>query len=137
MPWYGFIHPFTAVLTLILGIKTAQTSMSRVQDWDFPVRKIRNRTVLFALLVVFNMVIGFIFNVVLAGSGLDVALLGHLPLSIIAVVLAIGAALISFTRSRKPGEVSELMKFHGWIVAIALAAIMTMSFIGVLKLFEG
>lgn len=135
MPWYGYIHPAAALFTLVYGIRTAQLSMSKVEDWDFPLRRIRTQTVLFTLFCVVNLVLGFVGNAIMAGVGKQVRLSGHIVLAIGIVVLAILAAVTTFTRSRKPGEVSPYMKFHGWAIAVALAAMLAMLFTAILKLF--
>ena len=61
MPWYGFIHPVVAIATLVFGIMIAQTSMSRTEYWDFPLRRQRTRSTVYFLLCVANLIMGFLF----------------------------------------------------------------------------
>lgn len=135
MPWYGFIHPIVAIATLVFGIMTAQTSMSRTEYWDFPVRKQRMRSVVYFLLCIANLVMGFLFAAALRGRGVDVKLSLHIPLAIGASAMALLSAAVTFTRSRRSGELAPLMRYHGWFVAISLAMVLTMAFTGVLALF--
>ncbi len=135
MPWYGFIHPVFAVLTLVYGIVTARISLGSPEDWNFPLRRVRTRSVVYFLFCVANLVMGLMISSALRGRGVDVDLTFHVPLAVAALVLALLASLATFTRSRKPGELSSFMRFHGWIIAVSLAAILTMGFIGLLALF--
>jgi hypothetical protein len=134
MPWYGFIHPVFAIVTMVYGIGTARTSMSKADAWDFPLRRVRTRTVIYFLLCVANLVLGYLMNAVLHGRGAAVKLTAHVPLAIAAVGLALVAAIFTFTRSRVPGQVSPLMKFQGWVLAVSMSAILTMAFVGLLAL---
>ena len=52
MPWYGFIHPLLAIGAIALGLVTAQTSLSKVSDWDFPMRRQRSRSIYFLMLCI-------------------------------------------------------------------------------------
>ncbi len=135
MPWYGFIHPVFALLTMVYGIGIARLSMSKVDAWDFPLRRVRTRTVVYFLLCVVNLVLGYLISAAIQGRGVEVKLTAHVPLAIASVVLALAAAIFTFTRSRIPGQVSPLMKFQGWLLAVSLSAILTMAFTGVLALF--
>ena len=135
MPWYGFIHPLFALATMAFGVRVAQTSMSKVDTWDFPLRRVRSRSVVYFLLCVANLVLGYLVGAALSGRGVDVKLTAHVPLAIVAVALALVAAVIGFTRSRVPGQGPPLMKFQGWLLAVSLAAILTMGFTGLLALF--
>lgn len=135
MPWYGFIHPVLAVGTMVYGIATAQTSIKRLGDWDFPLRRQRTRSTVFFLLCVANMVLGFVVRIILRAQASDVALTFHAPLAIITVVLALGASLVTFSQGKRPGELPNLMRLHPWLVVVAVVIIMTMGFIGLLKLF--
>jgi cytochrome bd-type quinol oxidase subunit 2 len=135
MPWFGYIHPLLAIGTMVYGVRIAQVSVSRLLEWDFPLRQQRNRTVIFFLLVIANLVLGFLVNAALRGQGRGVSLTFHLPLAIIICVLALLATLVTFTRARKPGEVSGLMKFHPWLVVLPVVGIMTAGLIGLLKAF--
>jgi hypothetical protein len=49
--------------------------------------------------------------------------------------VALLAAAITFTRSRRAGELPSIMRYHGWFVAVSLAMVLTMAFTGVLALF--
>ncbi|UCG44221.1 MAG: hypothetical protein JSU73_06345 [candidate division WOR-3 bacterium] len=135
MPWYGFIHPLLAIATLVFGIMIAQTSMSRTEYWDFPLRRQRTRSIVYFLLCVANLVMGFLFATALRGRGVDVKLSLHVPLAIAATATALLAAAITFTRSRRPGELPGVMRYHGWFVAVSLAIVLTMAFTGVLAVF--
>ncbi len=124
MPWYGYIHPLLAIATLALGLVTAQTSLSRITQWDFPFTTQRHRSIVFLLLTVANFVIGLLVTADLRGRGFDTRLTGHLPLAIITMVLALAAALVTFTRSRS-GEVSGAMRIHPLLMVAALTTIFT------------
>ena len=133
MPWYGFIHPLLAIGTFALGLVTAQTSLSKVSDWDFPLRRQRNRSIIFVLLCVANFGMGLFVNTALHGIHKGVKLSGHLTLSIIVLVAAFLAALVTFARS-KPGETPPLMRWHAVLSIAAVALILTMAFLTGLKL---
>ena len=131
MPWYGFIHPLVAVGTLALGLVTGQTSLSKMTEWDFPLRKQRTRSIFFFLLTVLNFVLGMVVTTALRGGGFKVKLTGHMPLAIAIMVLAMLAALVTFTRGRA-GEVSGAMRLHPLLVIAALALIFTNGFLTIL-----
>jgi hypothetical protein len=133
MPWYGFIHPVLAIGTIALGLVTAQTSLSKVSDWDFPMRRQRRRTIYFLLLSIVNFVMGLVVNLALRRINRGVVLPGHLTLSIIVMVFALGATLLTFTRS-EPGKTPRHMSWHGTLVVAAVALILTMGFLTGLKL---
>lgn len=133
MPWYGFIHPAAAIGTIALGLMTAQTSLSRVSDWDFPMRRQRSRTIAFLMLSIANFVMGLVVNLALRNIHKGVALSGHLTLSIIVTVLAFGATLLTFTRS-EPGKTPPQMRWHAMFMVTAVALILTMGFLTGLKL---
>jgi len=133
MPWYGFIHPVLAIGTLGLGLVTAQTSLSKVSDWDFPLRRQRSRSIFFLLLCIANFIVGLFVNMGLRGIHKEVTMSGHMLLSVIVLVTAFVAALIAFARSR-PGETPPLMRWHAVFSVIATALILTMAFLGGLKL---
>lgn len=135
MPWYGYIHPVLAIATMVYGVKIAQVSVARLLEWDFPLRQQRNRTVIFFLLCIANLVLGLLVNSLLRGQGRGVNLTFHLPLAIIICVLALLATLVTFARPRQPGEVPGLMKFHPWLVVLPVVGIMTAGFIGLLAAF--
>ena len=134
MPWYGFIHPILALGTMVYGVRVAQVSMSRVLDWDFPLRRQRAHSIVFFLLCVANLVIGYLANAGM-GEGQQVKLTFHVPLAFIVVIMSVFAGLVTFTRSRKPGEVSGLMKFHHWLIFIPAVIILAMAMTGLLALF--
>lgn len=133
MPWYAFIHPVLALGTLALGLVTAQTSLSRVSDWDFPMRRQRSRSITLLLLCIANFVIGLFVNMGLRGIRKEVVLSGHMTLSIIVLVAAFLAALITFTRSQ-PGRTPPQMRWHAILVVLATALMLTMAFLTGLKL---
>ena len=135
MPWYGFIHPLLAIVALWLGLVTAQTSLSKISDWDFPLRRQRGRSITFFLLCVANFAVGLFVNVALRDIHKGVKITGHLPLSIFVLVAAFLAVLVTFARSR-PGELSPLMRWHSMLSIAALAVILTMGFLGGLGLFS-
>jgi hypothetical protein len=133
MPWYGFIHPLLAIVALGLGLVTAQTSLSKISDWDFPLRRQRSRSISFLLLCVANFGLGLVVNIALRGIHKGVTITGHVPLSIVVLVAAFLAALVTFTRSQ-PGETPPLMRWHAILSIAAVAVILTMGFLGALKL---
>ena len=133
MPWYGFIHPVLAIATLGLGLVTAQTSLSKVSDWDFPMRRQRTRSIAFLLLCIANLVIGLFVNMGLRGIHKEVRISGHVTLSIVVLVASFGAALLTFTHSQ-PGETPPLMRWHAILTITAVALILTMTFLTGLKL---
>jgi hypothetical protein len=133
MPWYGFIHPVLAIGTLALGLVTAQTSLSKVSDWDFPMRRQRSRTIAFLLLCIANFIIGLFVNMGLRGIHKGVVLSGHMTVSIIVLIAALGAALLTFTRS-EPGQTPPHMRWHATIMIAAVALMLTMTFLVGLKL---
>lgn len=135
MPWYGFIHPLLAVFTLVYGIVTIQTNMSRILDWNFPLRRQRVRGVVFFLLTVANLILGFVISAALRGQGLKFRLIAHVPLAFAVVVLALGASLTMFARPRKPGDIPGLMRINPWLGFIALALTLTMGFTALLVVF--
>jgi len=134
MPWYGFIHPVLAVVTIGLGLVTAQTSLSKISDWDFPLRRQRGRTIIFFLLVIANFIIGLFVNAGLRVIHKGVNITGHLLLSIIVLAVGFLATLVTFARSR-PGETPPLMRWHSMLLIAALALMLTMGFLGALNLF--
>lgn len=133
MPWYGFIHPVLAIGSIALGLVTAQTSLSRVSDWDFPMRRQRSRTIYFLLLSIANFVMGLVVNLALRSIHKGVVLSGHLTLSIIVLVCAFAATLLTFTRS-EPGKTPPHMRWHATFMVAAVALILTMGFLTGLKL---
>ncbi|MBM3332868.1 hypothetical protein FJY68_13640 [candidate division WOR-3 bacterium] len=133
MPWYGFIHPIIALGTLALGLVTAQVSLSKVSDWDFPMRRQRGRSIYFLLLCLANFVMGLFVNMGLRGIHKGVELSGHMTLSIIVLVAALVAALITFTRSQ-PGQTPPHMRWHATLMILAVALMLTMTFLTGLKI---
>ena len=133
MPWYAFLHPILAIGTLVLGLVTAQTSLSKVSDWDFPMRRQRSRSIAFLLLCIANFVIGLFVNMALRSVHNGVALSGHMTLSIVVMLAAFIAALITFTRSQ-PGQTPPQMRWHAVLAILATALILTMAFLTGLKL---
>jgi uncharacterized YccA/Bax inhibitor family protein len=133
MPWYGFIHPALAIGTFALGLVTAQTSLSKVSDWDFPMRRQRSRSIAFLMLCIANFVMGLFVNMGLRNIHKGVVLSGHMTLSIIVMVAAFGAALLTFTRSQ-PGQTPPHMRWHATLTIAAIALILTMAFLTGLKL---
>lgn len=135
MPWYGFIHPVFAIVTLVYGLQTAQVSLTKLNDWDFPLRRQRSRSIIFFVLCVANFIVGLLAAILIRGGGGKIKLAGHVPLAVVAMVFSMFAALVTFTRS-KPGDLSNLMRMHPVLVLVALACIFTMGFIAVLAIFN-
>jgi hypothetical protein len=133
MPWYAFIHPALAIGTLALGLVTAQVSLSKVSEWDFPMRRQRSRSIFFLLLCIANFIMGLFVNMGLRGIHKGIELSGHLTLSIVALVAALIAALITFTRS-EPGKTPPQMRWHATLMVAAVALMLTMTFLTGLKL---
>lgn len=135
MPWYGYIHPVLALVTLIYGLTIGKVSLSRLDDWDFPLRLVRKRTFIFALLTILNLGVGLLVQAILVGSGKGFHLVAHLPLAILVVALALLATLVTFSKSR-PGELPPIMRWHPILIVISLALTMTMGFITLLRVFK-
>jgi hypothetical protein len=133
MPWYGFIHPVIAIGSIALGLVTAQTSLSKVSDWDFPMRRQRSRSIAFLMLCIANFVMGLLVNMGLRNIHKGVVLSGHMTLSIIVLIAAFGAALLTFTRSES-GKTPPHMRWHATFVVAAVALMLTMTFLVGLKL---
>lgn len=133
MPWYAFIHPLLAIGTMVLGLVTAQTSLSRVTEWDFPMRRQRSRSIAFLLLCIANFVMGLIVSMALQSMHKGLVLSGHMTLSIAVLVAAFGATLLTFTRSEE-GKTPPHMRWHAILLAAAVALILTMAFLTGLKL---
>lgn len=131
MPWYGFIHPLMALSTLGLGLVTAQTSMSKITEWDFPLRRQRYRTVVFFLLTVANFIVGLLAMSALRGRGFQTKLTGHMPLAIVTMAVAMLASLVSFAR-HQPGGGGSVLRFHSILMVAALALILTTGFLTLL-----
>jgi heme A synthase len=133
MPWYGFIHPVIAIGTIALGLVTAQTSLSKVSDWDFPMRRQRSRSIAFLMLCIAGFIIGLLVNMGLRNIHKGVVLSGHMTLSLIVLIAAFGAALLTFTGS-EPGKTPPHMRWHATLVVAAVALMLTMTFLVGLKL---
>ncbi|MEO0009644.1 MAG: hypothetical protein ABIK51_03880 [candidate division WOR-3 bacterium] len=134
MPWYGYIHPVLALLTFGYGVTIGQLTLSRLGEWDFPLRRLRQRTLIYFLLTLANLGLGLLFNALLTGQGKAVRLLAHLPLAIAAAVLALLATLVTYGKAR-PGEVPASLRWHPLFTVASLALIMTMGFTALLKVF--
>ncbi len=135
MPWFGFIHPLLAIFTFIYGLTIGQVSLSRLDDWDFPLRRVRKRTLIFFLLVVANFLLGLVVNIILGARGERVVLFAHLPIAIAITVFTLLATLITFSKGRL-GELPEKMRWHPILVVISLALIMTIAFTALLKVLR-
>ncbi len=134
MPWYGFIHPILALATIAYGVVTGQTSLARINDWNFPQRKQRYRSVIFLMMVAANFVIGLAATALIRGTGRELKLPVHRPLAITAIFLAVIAALVTFSQGKR-GEVSSLMRLHPVIMILVLVVLFTMGFITALSVF--
>ncbi|HDQ99623.1 MAG TPA: hypothetical protein ENN51_04985 [candidate division WOR-3 bacterium] len=133
MPWYGYIHPLLALITLAHGIRTARVGMNKVLDWDYPLRRQRNRSIVFLLLCVGNLVLGFSVNVLLRGQDAAVHLTMHLPLAVAVTVLAVVAVICTFIRPKRLGELSGPMRIHHWLLIVASVMVLTMALTGLLR----
>ena len=135
MPWYGFIHPILAIVTLIIGMLIGQVSLTKINDWDFPLRRQRSRSILFFVLCAANFLIGLLAAILIRGGGGKVKLAGHIPLAVAAMLFSMLAALVTFTKS-KPGDLSGSMRMHPLLILAALACVFTMGLIAVLAIFK-
>lgn len=133
MPVYAFIHPVLAVATIVWGVTIAQVSMQRMADWDFPLRRVRSRTMIYLLLCTANFGAGLAFNALLAGRRL--VLPAHLTIGIIVCVLALLALLVTLAPG-KPGQLPGLMRWHPVLTVASLALIITQGFLTGLKLLR-
>jgi fatty acid desaturase len=136
MRWYGYIHPLLAIVTLFYGVTIGQLALSRLDDWDFPLRRLRTRTLIYFILTVINIGLGLLFNFLLSQSGKPMKLLAHLPLAITVSVLALLATIITYSRSKKPGELAPSLRWHPLLITASLALIMTMGFTALLKVLK-
>ena len=134
MPWYGFIHPLLAIGTFAYGVALGQTSMSKLNDWNFPLRRQRYRSIVFFLLCAANFVVGLVASAMMRGTGHGVKITGHMPLAVVALIFSVIGTLVTFARA-KPGELSGTMRLHPVIIIIALASILTMGFLSIMALF--
>lgn len=130
MPFYAFLHPFIAVLTLVWGVTIAQVSMQRMADWDFPLRRVRSRTLVYLLLCATNFAAGLAFNSLLGSRRL--VLPAHLTLGIIVCVLAL-LALLATLAPGKPGQPPGLMRWHPVLTVASLSLIITQGFLTALR----
>uniref|UniRef100_A0A7C4GHN0 Cytochrome b561 domain-containing protein n=1 Tax=candidate division WOR-3 bacterium TaxID=2052148 RepID=A0A7C4GHN0_UNCW3 len=99
-------------------------------DWDFPLRRVRTRTLVYALLCLANFGAGLLFNNLLSSRRL--VLPAHLTLGIIACVLAVLALLVTLPRG-KPGQLSGVIRWHPVLTVASLALIMTLGFLTALR----
>jgi magnesium-transporting ATPase (P-type) len=134
MPWYGFLHPLMAIGTIAFGVVTAQTSLARINEWNFPLRKQRYRSVVLLMMVAVNFVVGFIVTAFIRGPGRELKLPGHRPLAVVAIVLAVLCALVTFTKGKR-GELPSPMRLHPVMMMVLLVVMFTMGFITVLSVF--
>jgi hypothetical protein len=134
MPWYGFVHPLLAIGTLAYGIVVGQTSLARINDWNFPLRRQRYRSVIFMMMVVANFVLGMVATALIRGTGRALKLPAHRPLAIVAVILAVLGAVVTFSQGRR-GEVASLMRLHPVIMVLVLVVLLTMGFVTALSVF--
>lgn len=132
MPWYGFIHPVLALLSLVYGLGVGQVSLSKLGDWDFPLRTLRRRSFFFFLLCVGNLLLGLFVNLQLRSQGRGVVLTAHLPLAIGACITA-GLAVLATFSPGKPGETPPLLRWHPILSVVSLGLILTNGFVVLLK----
>ena len=135
MPWYGFIHPILAIGTLVIGLQIGQVSLTKINDWDFPLRKQRSRSILLFVLCAANFLLGLLAAILIRGGGDKIKLAGHVPLAVVAMLFSMLAALATFTKS-KPGDLSGMMRLHPVLILVTLTAIFTMGVISVLAIFN-
>jgi hypothetical protein len=136
MPWYGFIHPILALATFGYGMRAAQVSVSKLRDWNFPLRRQRTRSTIFFLLCVANLVLGFLATLLMRGRGMkDFTISAHLPLAMATIVLALAASLVTFGQPKRPGELPPVMRLHPMLLVVAGVLILTMVLLGLLKAF--
>lgn len=134
IPWYGFIHPVVSLLTLAYGLTIAQVGLTRINDWDYPLRQQRNRTIAYFLLCVGNFLLGLLFATLIRGRGAELKLPGHMALSIVVLVVTAAATVVTFGKTRM-GEVAQVTRSHPVLMVISLAGVLTMGFLTALRLF--
>jgi hypothetical protein len=135
MPGYGYIHPVMAVAALVVGVFFSQTSLTKMGEWDFPLRRIRIRTFLYFVLCAANLLVGMLAAMGIRAKGTELKLIAHVPLAIAVVVLALLAVLCTFGRS-KPGELPGLMRWHPVLSVMSLGLILTNGFLTLLKFLK-
>ncbi len=136
MPWYGFIHPILAIITFVYGTTIAQLTISKLEEWDFPLHRLQKRSMIYFLLTLANLILGFLFNTILANQGRRIVLLAHSPMAVTATILALLATLVTRVKSRRPGELPPVIRWHPLLAIASLALIMTMGFLALLKLLK-
>ncbi|NPV14368.1 hypothetical protein HPY86_05500 [candidate division WOR-3 bacterium] len=135
MPWFGFIHPIMALGTFVYGLFIGQVSMTKLDDWDFPLRRVKKRTLIYFIFTLISGVFGLVVNAILRSQGRGVVIFAHMPLGIATVVAALLAFVVTMGK-RKPGELPQSMRWHPVLVVISLALIMTMAFTALLKVLR-
>lgn len=135
MPWFGFIHPIMALGTFVYGLFIGQVSMTKLDDWDFPLRRVKKRTLIYFVFTAISGVFGLIVNTILRSQGRGVVIFAHMPLGIATVVAALLAFVVTMGK-RKPGELPQSMRWHPVLVVISLALIMTMALTALLKVLR-
>lgn len=135
MPWYGFIHPVFALVSLVYGLAIGQVSLSKLGDWDFPLRRLRRRSFLFFVFCVGNLFLGLFVNLQLRSRGQGAALTAHLPVAIGVCIAAGLAVLVTFSRG-KPGEIPPLLRWHPILSVVSLGLILTNGFLVLLKVLR-
>ncbi|GEM_PF-614035 len=136
MPWYGFLHPIFAIITFVYGATIAQLTLSKLEEWDFPLRRLRQRTLIYFLLTLGNLVLGILFNTILASQGHQVKLLAHIPMAIAVCILALLATFVTHIRTQRPGELPHSIRWHPLFTVASLAIIMTMGLLALLKVLK-
>ncbi|MBM3314843.1 hypothetical protein FJY71_03245 [candidate division WOR-3 bacterium] len=117
------------------GLTVGQTSLSRLGEWDFPLRRLRWRTFFFFLLCIVNLLIGLFVNAQLRAQGRGIELTAHLLISIATCVLALLAALVTFSPGR-PGEIPPLLRWHPVLSVASLGLILTNGLLALLKILK-
>lgn len=139
MPWYGYIHPLIAVTTIVHGLFIGRVSLSKLGEWDFPLRRVRARTFIYFVLCALNLLVGLIVGAAIKVQSLKMAELirypGHLPVAVSVCVLALLAVLSTFGRG-KPGEIPPLMRWHPVLIVASLGLAITNGFLVLLKVLR-
>ena len=134
MPWFGYLHPAVSLLTFVYGLRIAQVSLTRINDWDYPLRQQRNRTIAYFLLCVADFLLGLMFAVLIRGRGTELKLPGHMVLSMIVLVVTAVATIVTFGKTRL-GEVAPVTRTHPILMVTSLAGVLTLGFLAALRVF--
>jgi hypothetical protein len=134
VPWFGYLHPLLSLATLVYGLRIAQVSLTRINDWDYPLRQQRNRTIAYFLFCVANFLLGLLFASLIRGRGTELALPGHMALSFVVLGVTAVATVVTFGKTRM-GEVAQITRIHPVLMVISLTGVLTLAFLTGLRLF--